>query len=78
MEKPATVSLDSTTTANITLRLTQKEEVVVSGEAPLVDTTSTTTGSSYTSGVMAKLPIGTNYAAIVRSNPGVNEDRGEN
>ncbi|HEY3202419.1 MAG TPA: TonB-dependent receptor, partial [Thermoanaerobaculia bacterium] len=77
VEKGAVVSLDATATANLVLRLTQKEEVVVSGEAPLVDTTSTTTGTSYTSSVMAKLPIGTNYAAIVRSNPGVSEDRGE-
>ena len=78
VEKPAVVSLDATTTANLTLRLTQKEEVVVSGEAPLVDTTSTTTGSSYSSKVISTLPVARNYADIVRANPGVNTDRGEN
>ncbi|HXM79752.1 MAG TPA: TonB-dependent receptor, partial [Thermoanaerobaculia bacterium] len=76
-EKTAAVTLDSTATVNLTLRITATEAVVVSGEAPLVDVTSTTTGSSYSAKVMANLPLGTNYADIVRSNPGVNTDRGE-
>jgi hypothetical protein len=76
-EKTAAVSLDSTTTVNLTVQITATEAVVVSGEAPLVDVTSTTTGSSYSAKVMANLPLGTNYADIVRSNPGVNTDRGE-
>lgn len=77
VEKTAVVALDATATVNLTLRLAATEAVVVSGEAPLVDTTSTTTGSSYSSKVMARLPVGTNYAEIVRANPGVNTDRGE-
>ena len=76
-EKTAAVTLDSTATVNLTLRITATEAVVVSGEAPLVDVTSTTTGSNYSAKVMANLPLGTNYAEIVRSNPGVNTDRGE-
>ena len=76
-EKTAAVTLDSTATVNLTLRITATEAVVVSGEAPLVDVTSTTTGSNYSAKVMANLPLGTNYADIVRSNPGVNTDRGE-
>ena len=42
-----------------------------------VDTTSTTGGTSYTAKVMEKLPLGRNYAEIIRSNPGVNEDQGD-
>ena len=47
------------------------------GEVPLVDVTSTTTGTNYTSQVIAKLPVARNYADIVRANPGVSTDRGE-
>ncbi len=77
VEKTAVVTLDATATVNITLKLSATEAVTVSGEAPLVDTTSTTTGSSYSAKIMAQLPVGTNYADIVKSNPGVNTDRGE-
>ena len=78
VEKTAVVTLDATATVNITLRLATTEAVTVSGEAPLVDTSSTTTGSSYTSKVIERLPVARNYADIIRSNPGVNVDRGEN
>jgi outer membrane receptor protein involved in Fe transport len=77
VEKTAVVTLDATATVNMTLRLAATEAVVVSGEAPLVDVTSTTTGSSYSAKVIEKLPTARNYADIVRSNPGVNVDRGE-
>ncbi|HEY3122477.1 MAG TPA: carboxypeptidase-like regulatory domain-containing protein [Thermoanaerobaculia bacterium] len=76
-EKTATVSLDATTTVDLRLRLSAREEVVVSGEASAVDVTSTETGTNYTSDVIAKLPLARNYAAIVRSNPGVLVDRGQ-
>ena len=77
VQKNATVTLDSTATLNMQMQLATKEAVTVTGEAPLVDVTSTTTGSNYSSKVMSQLPIGTNYANIVQSNPGVNTDRGE-
>jgi hypothetical protein len=73
----ATVSLDATATGDLTLQLAAREQVVVSGDAPLVDTTSTTAGTNYTSRVIARLPVQRNYADIVRSDPGVNTDRGE-
>ena len=56
MEKSAKVSLDATTTVDLTLQLAAEEQVVVSGEAPLIDTTSTTTGTNYTSSVIAICP----------------------
>ncbi|PYQ63415.1 MAG: hypothetical protein DMF54_16835, partial [Acidobacteria bacterium] len=77
VERTTPVSIDSTSTVNLKLQLSAKEAVIVSGETPLVDTTSTTGGTSYTSKVMEKLPLGRNYAEIIRSNPGVNEDQGD-
>jgi outer membrane receptor protein involved in Fe transport len=78
VQKNATVTLDSTATVNLQLQLATKESVIVSGEAPLIDVTSTTTGSNYSAKVIEKLPVARNYADIIRSNPGVNVDRGEN
>ena len=76
-EKKATVALDSTETVDFALELVREEAVVVTGEAPVVDTTSTTTGTNYPANVIVHLPVGRNYADIVRSNPGVNTDMGE-
>ena len=75
--KSATVSLDATTTVDLTLQLSTEEQVLVSGEAPLIDLTSTTGGTNYTSEVITRLPTARNYADIVRSNPGVSTDRGD-
>ena len=77
VQKKATVSLDAMTMANMQLQLSTSAEITVTGEAPLIDTSSTTTGSTYTSKVISQLPVGFNYADIVKSNPGVSEDRGE-
>lgn len=77
VEKAGTVSLGSAMTVDLTLRIEAEQQVVVSGGAPLIDTTSTTTGTNYTSGVINRLPVGRNYADIVRSNPGVSTDRGD-
>ena len=77
VQKTASVTLDATANVSLQMSLAAKESVVVSGEAPLVDTSSTTTGSSYTAKVIDKLPVGRNYAAIVESQPGVQTDYGE-
>ena len=76
-EKTAIVSLDATAIADFMLEPEVAASVVVTGEAPIVDTTSTTTGTNYTSKVITHLPVARNYADIVRSNPGVDQDRGE-
>ena len=78
VQKKATVTLDSTTFANMSMQMSASAEVTVTGEAPLIDTSSTTTGSTYTAKVINQLPTGFNYADIVKANPGVSEDRGEN
>jgi hypothetical protein len=77
VEKTANVLLDQTATLNLQLSLAAKETVVVTGEAPMVDTTSTTGGTNYSSKVIDKLPTGRNYAEIIRLNPGVNQDQGD-
>ena len=75
--KNATVMLDSTATVNMQMQVSAKEAITVTGEAPLVDTTTTTTGSNYSAKVIDKLPVGRNYASIVLSQPGVQTDVGE-
>jgi carboxypeptidase family protein/TonB-dependent receptor-like protein len=75
--KNATVTLDSTATANLQMQVSAKEAITVTGEAPLIDTASTTTGTNYSAKVMEKLPLGANYASIVLSQPGVQTDNGE-
>jgi outer membrane receptor protein involved in Fe transport len=76
-EKTAMVQLDAMATVDLTLHIEAEEQVVVSGEAPLIDGTSTTTGTTYTSAVIDHLPVARNYADIVKSNPGVSTDRGD-
>jgi hypothetical protein len=71
------VALDATATLDLEMRLSVRESVLVSGEAPLVDVTSTTGGASYTNKIIVRLPVARNYADVVRSNPGVFVDRGD-
>ncbi len=77
VQKTAQVLLDATATVNMQMQVSAKEAITVTGEAPLVDTTSTTTGTNYTAKVIDKLPVGRNYASIVLSQPGVQTDTGE-
>jgi hypothetical protein len=76
-EETVRVGLDATATLDLNLRMSVREDVMVSGEVPLVDVTSTTTGTNYTNEIIERLPVARNYAEIVRSNPGVHSDRGE-
>ncbi len=75
-EKSAVALLDATVTVDFILEPAAAETVVVSAEASKVDVTSTTTGTNYPSDVIGHLPVSRNYADIVRSNPGVDTDRG--
>ncbi|HKD16746.1 MAG TPA: carboxypeptidase regulatory-like domain-containing protein, partial [Thermoanaerobaculia bacterium] len=77
-QKKATVTLDAMITANLQLALSTSAEVVVTGDAPLIDSSSTTAGSNYTGKVMDKLPLSSrNYADVVFVQPGVQADNGE-
>ncbi len=77
VQRPTTVSLDATAIVPVKLEMAVTQEVVVTGEAPVVDTTTTTAGTNYTAREIAKLPVGRNYADVVRSQPGVQVDNGE-
>ncbi len=78
VQKKATVTLDATATANMQLALSTTAEVVVTGEAPLIDSTSTTSGSNFSGKVVDKLPLSSrNYADVVFVQPGVQADNGE-
>src|SRR5262249_26551476 len=77
VEIASTVSLDSTATVELVLRLEAEAQVVVSREAPSADVASTTTGTTYRSGFAPRLPVARNYADIVRANPGVLPDQGQ-
>src|SRR5205823_7787232 len=70
-EETVTVALAKTATADIRLRAAVAEQVVVSGEAPVVDTTSTSTGSNFDSREIRSLPTGRNYSSVVLVSPGV-------
>ena len=78
VQKKATVTLDAISTANMQMALSTTAEVTVTGEAPLIDSTSTTTGQNVSGKVIDKLPLSSrNYADVVFTQPGVQADNGE-
>jgi hypothetical protein len=78
VQKKATVTLDAMSQANLQLALSTTAEVTVTGEAPLIDSTSTTSGSNFSGKVVDKLPLSSrNYADVVFVQPGVQADNGE-
>ena len=50
MERTAAVRLDAIARVDLVLEPLQKEQVLVSGETPVIDPASTTSGTSYTTG----------------------------
>jgi Carboxypeptidase regulatory-like domain/TonB-dependent Receptor Plug Domain/TonB dependent receptor-like, beta-barrel len=74
-ERVATVSLDTTSKADLTIQFSTREELVVSAEVPFVDTNSTSTMTNYTSRLLSHLACD-RYGWIMASSPGVNSDRG--
>jgi outer membrane receptor protein involved in Fe transport len=75
--KSILVSLDARATLDFVLQAEVREVISVSGETPLIDTSSAQGGTSYTSDVISRLPVQRNYADVVRSNPAVDSDRGD-
>src|SRR5215831_15920412 len=59
------VSLAKDTTLDVALRPEAKEAIVVTAEAPVVDTTSSTTGSNFDTREITTLPTGRNYTSVV-------------
>ena len=69
-----TVSLDKDFTLDVELTPALSEEITVTSEVPVVDTTSTTLGTSLESRVIESLPTGRNYSSVVQITPGVSSD----
>ena len=63
------VLLDRNVTADFRLRATAREEVVVSGEAPAIDSTSTTLGANISQRAIQNLPTGRDYGSVVLTVP---------
>ena len=76
-EQQTQVRLDATANVAVSLQVVATEQIVVTGETPIVDLNTATGGTSYTSGVIDRLPVGRNYTDIVLSNPGVTQDRAD-
>jgi hypothetical protein len=71
VQRTTTVALAKTTTEVIALRPATSAEVLVSGEAPVVDTTSTEVGSNFDNRQIKTLPTGRSYSSVVLVSPGV-------
>ena len=77
VERLATVKLDSAVTVQMQLQVSAKEELVVTGEAPVVDSTSAESGTNIRQEVAQKLPLGRNYSEVMAIQPGVATDQSE-
>jgi outer membrane receptor for ferrienterochelin and colicin len=76
-EQTIQVLLDRNVTADFRLRATAREEVVVSGQAPVIDLTSPTLGANIPQQTFQALPTGRDYASVVKIVPGVATDVAE-
>jgi hypothetical protein len=72
-EETIVVSLARTATSDIKLRPSTQAEVTVTGQAPLVDTTSSEFGRNFDDRKIRSLPTGRNYSSVVLVAPGVTE-----
>ena len=77
VEKKAAVQLDKTVVVDATLSLSQREEVVVSGQAPVIDATSSSTGANFTSDFIKTLPVGRGFQSVAIKTPGVVQGFGQ-
>ncbi len=68
------VSLGATTTVEVQLSVSVKENLVVTAEAPAIDTTRTTIGTNATLDTMQRLPIGRNFVSIASTVSGTGTD----
>src|SRR5450759_4135692 len=69
------VALGATATLPITLSVSVKEEIIVTGEAPVIDTTKTTIGVTGSSEQLSKLPLARNFSSIAFRAAGTGTDK---
>lgn len=70
------VSLGGTASVDLTLSLSVKEEVVVTGEAPVIDTTKGTVGTTASIDTIQRLPLGRNFVSIATTVAGTGTSAG--
>ena len=75
-EKSVRVGVGSAAAGDLTLSLATSETIKVSGEVPFVDTSSTSSATTYLAAIIRYLPCGRDYASVVKASPGVATDRG--
>jgi hypothetical protein len=71
------VNLDTTISVPIRMEISLKQDIVVMGEAPVIDTNDAANGINIRQDIVQKLPLGRNYAQAVEINPGVGFDSGD-
>jgi len=65
------VGLNRTVTLQLTMSTAFGEEVTVSGAAPIIDTTTTTSGANFSEALFQELPVGRTFTGIAFAAPGV-------
>jgi len=73
-EKGVHVGLGSTVTLEVAISPAASERITVTGAAPVVDVTSSSTGTNVTSETMAALPVARNFTAVAQISPGTKTD----
>ena len=73
-ERTISLGLDRVVTLELLLAPALTESVTVTGETPVVETTSTGVGSSLSQKVFQSLPTGRNYASVAQLAPGISTD----
>src|ERR1700709_381118 len=68
------VGLDRDTTLTSTLRAALSPEIPVTGDVPVIDTTTTSVGANLDTRAIETLPTGRNYHSVVQIPPGVSSD----
>ncbi len=68
------VAIGTQSTLPITMSVSVKEEIVVTGEAPVIDTAKTTIGLAVSSQDISRLPLARNFTAVALGAPGAGTD----
>ena len=68
------VKIGGVASVPLTMTVSVKEEVVVTGEAPVIDTAKTTIGVTGTSEQISRLPLARNFTSIATTAPGTGTD----
>lgn len=71
VSRKTSVQLDKTVVVDGSLSLSATAEVTVSGAAPVIDATSSSTGTNFTAEFVKTLPVGRGFQAIATKAPGV-------